>query len=474
MLVIIPFCQANPFKQVARLLPSAKAAAESSAIRESAIEIGKMMLKDAKVQIKPPAGKKLFVAALCLLEVESKEAPESVEIEEQTTVEEVEAVDAPKQKKDSKGKKFLKSAKKAAVKVGKTTKKAAVKVGKTTKKAAGSVRSKCSGTILPDVRSSGKMRVDCITTTHANIRSFYSAMSNQRNALRRPQRTESQYITVQTNVARYIELGSAAEAGGSFRPPMSSSLAAALMLSASLISRQSFGVSAHLATSSTYLLTGDWRNDPPQGVSFSPVEAARRRDSDLASGASIVSPPSATAGHHRRGWGHADGVAQPAWQRAGSSLPRWFGAVPSGLRHLRPGKARPPLRGGIAPAGRYLPGSGQGRSASALRYYPSISCAGARWRGNRFSSDATIWRSAAGGTVTGSPIAWTSPQLGASSFPSRRLREIPCRSSTRVSGRALRQASTSHRMVRSSSSSNSARPNTFRSDSFIVRMRRSQ
>ncbi|KRX67126.1 hypothetical protein T09_4286 [Trichinella sp. T9] len=49
MLVIIPFCQANPFKQVARLLPSAKAAAESSAIRESAMEIGKMMLKDAKI-----------------------------------------------------------------------------------------------------------------------------------------------------------------------------------------------------------------------------------------------------------------------------------------------------------------------------------------------------------------------------------------------------------------------------------------
>ncbi|KRX76753.1 hypothetical protein T06_15917 [Trichinella sp. T6] len=60
MLVIIPFCQANPFKQVARLLPSAKAAAESSAIRESAMEIGKMMLKDAKVQIRPPAGKKRF------------------------------------------------------------------------------------------------------------------------------------------------------------------------------------------------------------------------------------------------------------------------------------------------------------------------------------------------------------------------------------------------------------------------------
>ncbi|KRX24987.1 hypothetical protein T07_1357 [Trichinella nelsoni] len=136
MLVIIPFCQANPFKQVARLLPSAKAAAESSAIRESAIEIGKMMLKDAKVQIRPPPGKKLFVAALCLLEIESKEAPESVEIEEQPAGEEVEVVDAPKQKKDSKGKKFLKSAKKAAVKVGKTTKKAAVKVGKTTKKAA--------------------------------------------------------------------------------------------------------------------------------------------------------------------------------------------------------------------------------------------------------------------------------------------------------------------------------------------------
>ncbi|XP_003367194.1 conserved hypothetical protein [Trichinella spiralis] len=69
----------------------------------------------------------VFVAALCLLEIESKEAPESVEIEEQPTGEEVEVVDAPKQKKDSKGKKFLKSAKKAAVKVGKTTKKAAVK-----------------------------------------------------------------------------------------------------------------------------------------------------------------------------------------------------------------------------------------------------------------------------------------------------------------------------------------------------------
>ncbi|KRX59723.1 hypothetical protein T09_15651 [Trichinella sp. T9] len=45
--------------------------------------------------------------------------------------------------------------------------------------------------------------------------------SGKRNALRRQQRTESQYISVQTN-----ELGSAAQAGGSFGPPMSSSLAA--------------------------------------------------------------------------------------------------------------------------------------------------------------------------------------------------------------------------------------------------------
>ncbi|KRY90819.1 hypothetical protein T4D_2568 [Trichinella pseudospiralis] len=139
-------------------------------------------------------------------------------------------------------------------------------------------------------------------------------MSNQRNALRRPQRTESQYITVQTNVARYIELGSAAQARGSFGPPMSGPLAAALMLSASLISRQSFGVSAPLATSSTYLLTGDRRNDvnshcmarersstAATGGLFSPVEAARRRDSDPASGASIVSPPSARMGSRRRG-----------------------------------------------------------------------------------------------------------------------------------------------------------------------------
>ncbi|KRX94161.1 hypothetical protein T4B_12555 [Trichinella pseudospiralis] len=50
LLVIIPFCQGNPLKQVARLLPSAKAAAESPAIRESMMEIGKMMLKDAKGQ----------------------------------------------------------------------------------------------------------------------------------------------------------------------------------------------------------------------------------------------------------------------------------------------------------------------------------------------------------------------------------------------------------------------------------------
>ncbi|KAL1237867.1 3-mannosyltransferase,Dol-P-Man:Man(5)GlcNAc(2)-PP-Dol alpha-1 [Trichinella pseudospiralis] len=58
LLVIIPFCQGNPLKQVARLLPSAKAAAESPAIRESMMEIGKMMLKDAKGQVRPPAGKR--------------------------------------------------------------------------------------------------------------------------------------------------------------------------------------------------------------------------------------------------------------------------------------------------------------------------------------------------------------------------------------------------------------------------------
>ncbi|KRZ18065.1 hypothetical protein T11_11069 [Trichinella zimbabwensis] len=75
-----------------------------------------------------------FVAVLFLLDVESKKVSKTKEIEEKPIGEEVEAVDEPK--KPSKGKKFLKSAKKAAVKAGKATKKAAVKAGKTTKKAA--------------------------------------------------------------------------------------------------------------------------------------------------------------------------------------------------------------------------------------------------------------------------------------------------------------------------------------------------
>ncbi|KRY23930.1 hypothetical protein T12_8767 [Trichinella patagoniensis] len=65
-------------------------------------------------------------------------------------------------------------------------------------------------------------------------------------------------------VARYIERGPAAPAGGSLGPPMGGSLTAAAMLSAPLISRWSFGVLVHLAASS------------------------KRRDNDAASGARVL------------------------------------------------------------------------------------------------------------------------------------------------------------------------------------------
>ncbi|KRX34020.1 hypothetical protein T05_9869 [Trichinella murrelli] len=139
----------------------------------------------------------------------------------------------------------------------------------------GSVRSRCSSTIcqtfarrenesgLYDVGSSspteyrvvqktvvyGRMQADRPTT---NIRSFYSATNNQRNALRRQQRTESQYRTGRNNstrnrwlLQRQARIGG--PGSGSFGPPMSSSLTAA-----PLISRWSFGV------------------PPPHGVSLTP------------------------------------------------------------------------------------------------------------------------------------------------------------------------------------------------------------
>ncbi|KRZ97909.1 hypothetical protein T08_7560 [Trichinella sp. T8] len=75
-------------------------------------------------------------------------------------------------------------------------------------------------------------------------------------------------------ITRTTSSGPAAPAGGSLEPPMSGSLTAAVMLSAPLISRWSFGVLVHLVASS--------------GTLWPATGAMARRNNDLASGARVL------------------------------------------------------------------------------------------------------------------------------------------------------------------------------------------
>ncbi|KRY08864.1 hypothetical protein T12_14330 [Trichinella patagoniensis] len=95
----------------------------------------------------------------------------------------------------------------------------------------------------------------------------------------------------------------------------------------------------------------------------------------------------------------------------------------------------------------------------------------ARWRDIRFFSAATIWLITAAGSGTGYSTPGARALGGAKSDLDLRPPGDP---HTSGQGQALRQASTSHRRVRSSSSSSSACPRTFRRDSFVVRTKRAQ
>ncbi|KRX56230.1 hypothetical protein T09_4642 [Trichinella sp. T9] len=118
-------------------------------------------------------------------------------------------------------------------------------------------------------------------------------MNNQRNALRRQQRTESQYITVQTNAARskrIIWLFSSAI-------QITIDVSKLPRLRPSLISQWPFGVLVRQAASSKYFVDNRHNgvnshchpSTSAHGVSLTPTGAAICRDNDLADGVRVLS-----------------------------------------------------------------------------------------------------------------------------------------------------------------------------------------
>ncbi|KRX12808.1 hypothetical protein T07_6767 [Trichinella nelsoni] len=151
------------------------------------------------------------------------------------------------------------------------------------------------------------MQADLNTT---NIRSFYSATNNQRNALRRQQLTESQYITGRNNSTRNRWLFRTAVklsrqwAARSKRIIWLFSSAIQITIDVSklphlrpsLISQWPFGVLVRQAASSKYLVDNRHNgvnshchpSTSAHGVSLTPTGAAICRDNDLADGVWVL------------------------------------------------------------------------------------------------------------------------------------------------------------------------------------------